>query len=232
MNEIERIIRNARHPVALTGAGISAPSGIPTFQGKWKGRPIRDFLSREFFDSHTEEFFELFITMCGWCDKEPNEAHRALAALGIPVITQNVDGLHEKAGTKTVYPLHGTLRTVHCAKCGKKRSAKEFADELRPCYEANDMNAVRKKLHCPECGGDMDVDVVLYGDNIRNLYEAIELSSNADVMLVIGTSLSTYPAAALPDIAHKRGARVIVINDDCVSALKGILCADAEGEKA
>ncbi len=232
MNEIERIIRKAKRPVALTGAGISAPSGIPTFQGTWKGRPIRDFLSREYCNTHREEFFELFVEMCGWCDKEPNAAHRALAALNIPVITQNIDGLHEKADTREVYPLHGTLHTVHCAKCGRKTNASEFAAALRPLYKKNDMQAVRSMLNCSHCGGRIETDVVLYGDNIQNLYEAIALSEKADVMLVIGTSLTTYPAAALPEIAHKRGARVIVINDDCISALKGIPCTDDEGEKA
>ena len=222
MNEIERLVREAKNPVALTGAGISAPSGIPTFQGKWKNKPIRDFLSRDYFYADPEGFFELFVEMCSWCDKEPNAAHRALAALDIPVITQNVDGLHQRANTRVVYPLHGTLHTVHCSKCKKKSSAAEFAEKLRPLYQKNDMQAVRKMLKCPHCGGWMDTDVVLYGDNIQNLYEAIALSEKADLMLVIGTSLTTYPAAALPEIARRRGARVIVINDDCIKALEGI----------
>ena len=222
MNEIERLVREAKHPVALTGAGISAPSGIPTFQGLWKGKPIRDFLSRDYFNKHREEFFELFVEMESWCDKEPNAAHKALAALGIPVITQNIDGLHEKAGTHVVYPLHGTLHTVHCAKCGAKQSAKALADVLRPLYATGDIKAIREALRCPRCGGSIDTDVVLYGDNVQKLYEAIEQSEQADLMLVIGTSLTTYPAAAMPDIARKRGARIIEINDDCIKALEGI----------
>lgn len=231
MNEIESIIRKARNPVALTGAGISAPSGIPTFQGLWKGKPIRNFLTRTYRNECPEGFFEMFIDMCQWCDKAPNDAHRALAALRIPVITQNVDGLHEKAGTRDVYPLHGTLRTVHCTKCGKTLLSSEFAAELRPLYEKGDLQAVRDKLKCAECGGDIDTDVVLYGDNIHHLYEALRLCEQVDVMLVIGTSLVTYPAAALPDIARRRGARVIIINDDCVTALKGIPYTADNGEE-
>lgn len=222
MNEIEQLVRAARRPVALTGAGISAPSGIPTFQGSWKGEPIRNFLTRDYFLTHRIDFFELFVEMQGWCDKEPNAAHKALAALDIPVITQNIDGLHEKAGTRIVHPLHGTLHTVHCEFCGKSVLAKEFSDRLRPLYEASDRNAISEALKCPHCGGWMDTDVVLYGDNVHNLYEAIELSEHTDLMLVIGTSLTTYPAAAMPEIARKRGARVIVINDDCIKALEGI----------
>jgi len=222
MNPIEKLVREAKHPVALTGAGISAPSGIPTFQGSWKNQPIRNFLTRDYFHSDPIGFFEIFVEMVGWCDKEPNAAHKALAALNIPVITQNIDGLHEKAGTRTVYPLHGTLHTVHCTKCGRKTLAKDLADRLAPLYEANDEKAIREALKCSECGGWIDTDIVMYGDQVQNLYEAMRLAEQADLMLVIGTSLVTYPAAALPDIAKRRGARIIMINDDCVKALEGI----------
>ncbi len=222
MNEIEKLVREAKSPVALTGAGISAPSGIPTFQGNWKGRPIRDFLSRDYFRAYRESFFELFIEMESWCSTEPNEAHKALAALDIPVITQNIDGLHEKAGTRIVYPLHGTLHTVHCARCGKVQMADDFARMLRPLYETGNTKAVAEALRCPECGGFIDTDVVLYGDNIQHLQQAVELSEKADLMLVIGTSLTTYPAAAMPEIAREHGAKIILINDDCIKALEGI----------
>lgn len=222
MNEIERLVRDSKHPVALTGAGISAPSGIPTFQGNWQGEPIRNFLTRDFFLAHRVRFFELFIDMQCWCDKEPNAAHRALAALNIPVITQNIDGLHEKAGTKIVHPLHGTLHTVHCERCGRVQSAREFADTLRPLYRAGDTKAIEQALQCPCCGGWIDTDVVLYGDSIHHLSEAVDLSESADLMLVIGTSLTTYPAAALPDLAKQHGAKIVLINDDCVKALEGV----------
>lgn len=223
MNDIERQVREARCPVALTGAGISAPSGIPTFQGRWKGRPIRDFLTRDYFLMHREGFFELFVEMVGWCDKEPNAAHRALAALDIPVITQNIDGLHEKAETRRVYPLHGTLHTVRCSRCGKTQDARSFASVLRPLYEREDHKAISAALHCPHCGGWMDTDVVLYGDNVQHLSEAVEWSEKADLMLVVGTSLTTYPAAAMPEIAREHGAKIILINDDCITALEGIV---------
>jgi len=223
MNPIEEMVRNARKPVALTGAGISAPSGIPTFQGSWKGRPIRDFLSRDFRNRREKDFFELFVEMVGWCDKEPNEAHRALAALDIPVITQNIDGLHEKAGTRRVFPLHGTLHTVHCTRCGNIEPARAFAGRLAPLYACNDTKEISKQLLCPHCGGRMDTDVVLYGDNVQHLDEAIELSEQADLMLVIGTSLTTYPAAAMPEIAEAHGAKIVLINEDCISALEGIV---------
>jgi len=132
MNQIEKMVRAANNPVALTGAGISAPSGIPTFQGTWKGAPIRDFLSRDYFCMDYEGFFELFCEMVSWCDKEPNPAHKALAAMDIPIITQNIDGLHEKSGAKEVYAMHGTLHTVYCTRCRRRQNAAQWAAELRP----------------------------------------------------------------------------------------------------
>jgi len=223
MNRIENMVRMAKNPVALTGAGISAPSGIPTFQGTWKGQPIRDFLSRDYFCTDYVGFFELFCEMVDWCDKEPNPAHKALAALNIPIITQNVDGLHEKSGAKEVYPMHGTLHTVHCVKCGRRQRASELAAKLRPLYKNGDRAEILKALRCPHCGGGIDTDVVMYGDSVRYLNEAMELSRKADLMLVIGTSLVTYPAAALPKIARANGAKIVMINEDCVGALEGIV---------
>ena len=88
MNRIEKLVREAKKPVALTGAGISAPSGIPTFQGEWKDRPVRDFLTRRYYRAHPLEFFELYAEMVGWCRKPVNAAHLKLAEWGIPVITR------------------------------------------------------------------------------------------------------------------------------------------------
>lgn len=220
MTQIEKKVRAARNPVALTGAGISAPSGVPTFQGMWKGRPIRDFLSREYFETHRIEFFELYIEMVSWCRKEPNPAHRALAEWGLPIITQNIDGLHHKAGSREIYELHGSLRTLSCPKCGKVIDAQEFAEKLRKAYEAKDYRAVGECLRC-SCSGLWETDVVLYGDSVRHLEEAYELSAQTDLMLVVGSSLTTYPAAGLPDVARRHGAEVILINDDCVRWLAG-----------
>jgi NAD-dependent deacetylase len=161
--------------------------------------------------------------MVDWCDKEPNPAHKALAALNIPIITQNVDGLHEKSGAKEVYAMHGTLKTVHCINCKRKQNSSELAARLRPLYQRGDKEAIFEALRCPHCGGAIDVDVVLYGDGVHHLEEAMDLSRQADLMLVIGTSLVTYPAAMLPKIARANGAKIVMINEDCVGELEGIL---------
>lgn len=210
-------LSRAARPVALTGAGISAPSGVPTFQGHWKGRPIRDFLGRDYLERDPVGFFELYCEMEAWCDAEPNEAHLALARHGVRVITQNIDGLHQKAGSTRVIEMHGNLRRVFCPACGRLAPA-AFCETLRPLYAAGDRAGIEERLRC-RCGGRLDVDVVLYGDAVRGFETAVQLVEGCDLLLVIGTSLSTYPAAMLPDYARRNGAAVLVEDRDCVAAL-------------
>ena len=212
-------IRKARYPLALTGAGISAPSGVPTFQTCWKGRPIRNFLGRDYFRSDPVGFFELYCTMEQWSHAEPNLAHRALAAHHVPVITQNIDGLHQKAGSTKVIELHGNLHNILCPACGQVQAADVFCGALRPLYTAHDTQGVLRRLRCP-CGGMLDIDTVLYGDPVRGLGEAMDWLMASDLLLVIGTSLETYPAAALPRVARERGIRVLIEHRDCIAALE------------
>lgn len=219
MPEMLDALREAKRPVALTGAGISAPSGVPTFQTDWKGRPVRDFLGRDTYRHDPVEFFELFCSMEAWCRAEPNAAHLALAGLSVPVITQNIDGLHQKAGSKRVIELHGNLRRMICRSCGHRASAEDFCHALRPLYGVKDHNGILQAIQCPRCGARMDTDVVLYDDPVRGLEEAVDLLMDADLLVVIGTSLQTYPAAALPDIVRERGRRVLVEDHDCIAAL-------------
>lgn len=218
MNSIERRVKAAKHPVALTGAGISAPSGIPTFQGTWKGRPIRDFLSRDYFHSDPEGFFELYMDMVAWCRKPVNAAHKKLVEWGLPVITQNIDGLHTRAGSQTVLELHGTLSQVVCRRCGRRMDSEAFVEKIRPAFESGDRKAMRQAIKC-DCGKIFDTDVVLYGDSVHCIEEAWELAQTCDLMLVVGTSLTTYPAAMLPEVAARHGAEIIMANDDCIAQL-------------
>lgn len=226
MNKIEEKVKAARFPVVLTGAGISAPSGIPTFQdGTWKGRPIRDFLSRWVFDEYPVEFYELFIEMVGWCQKPVNAAHLKLAEWGVPVITQNIDGLHTRAGSKNVLELHGSLSRVICRYCGKTISSEEFVNTIRPAYESGDNEAKLQAITC-ECGCIYDTDIVLYGDRVHSIDQAYDLVEQCDLMLVVGTSLEVNPAASLPQIAWSHSAEIIMVNEDCVREL----AADNAGE--
>lgn len=212
-------IRQAKRPVALTGAGISAPSGVPTFQGSYKGRPLRSYLSRDYATQHPDAFWDLLCEMMQWSDAKPNAAHFALAALSVPVITQNIDGLHQKAGTERIIELHGSLQTLICRGCGLVVSAQERCKAHR--------EGASRQAFCDRCGQRLDTDVVLYGDDVRGLSEAATLVRDCDLLVVIGTSLETYPAAALPDLARQHGARVMIENDDCIAAL-----GNHEGENA
>lgn len=218
MNPIEKKVRAAKFPVALTGAGISAPSGIPTFQGSWKDRPIRDFLTRRYFKAHPEEFFELYMEMVGWCRKPVNAAHLKLAEWDLPIITQNIDGLHTRAGSRNIIEMHGTLSRVVCRHCGSVMDAEDFVEKIRPAYESGDKKAKNQAIRC-ECGKIYDTDVVLYDDSVHGVEAAWSLAEKCDLMLVVGTSLTTYPAAMLPEVAARHGAEVILVNDDCIRQL-------------
>ncbi len=211
-------LRKARRPVALTGAGISAPSGVPTFDIPWKNRPVREFLTRRYYRRDPYGFFELFCAMQAWTTAAPNAAHLALAAHGVAIITQNIDGLHQKAGSEDVIELHGNLRRILCPACGRVTPAADLCEDLRPLYAAGDRDAVLRRITCP-CGALLDMDVGLYDDAVRRLDEAAGRLMDADLLLVIGTSLQVYPAAALPDIARQRGTPLLIENTDCIAAL-------------
>lgn len=210
----------ARRPVALTGAGISAPSGVPTFDVLWKGKPVRDCLGRDFFKRDLIGFLDLLCNMEAWTRARPNAAHEALVRLGMPIITQNIDGLHQAAGASDVIELHGNLRNIVCRACGARKAARDTCGVLRPLLDAGNESAVLAAFTC-ECGHLLDVDVVLYGDHVRGLEAAIARIEACDLLVVIGSSLSTYPAALLPERARACGARVLIENGDCIAALCG-----------
>ena len=210
MSSLQKALEAARYPVALTGAGISAPSGIPTFDMSWKGQPVRDFLTRDYFTADPYGFFELFREMVKWGYKEPNLAHRALSHFDVSIVTQNIDSLHQKAGSRRVIEVHGNCKMLICRQCGN------IADSSRLLAEGT--QALRDAAHCDRCAKLFDIDVVLYGDSLRDWWGAVEEASKADLFLVIGTSLTTYPANQLPRMAQRNGAKQIHINEDCIGA--------------
>lgn len=180
--------------VAFTGAGISKASGIPTFE---ELGDIRDKLSRDFFESHPREFYNILNYMKQLSEKAlPNPAHLALAEYGIPVVTMNIDGLHKKAGSSKVIEVHGSLDYVFCGQCGERFG----------------YGAVEQSVHCPECSSLLQPNVVLYGDNIPLFYDAIDIMSEAEELLVVGTSFFTSTASHLVGLAQGAGVRVTTIN--------------------
>lgn len=207
--EFISVVENSNNIVFFGGAGVSTESNIPDFRSpdglynqKYK-YPPEHILSHDFFMTHTEEFFEFYRDkmLIPWA--KPNVTHKKLAALEKLgklrcVITQNIDGLHEMAGSKNVLNLHGTVYKNHCMKCG----------------EAYPMEYILESKGVPKCrcGGTIKPDVVLYGECLdeKVLEKSIIAISEAEVLIVGGTSLAVYPAAGLID--YFRGEKLILIN--------------------
>lgn len=208
---LNEIIKGSRRAVFFGGAGVSTESGIPDFRsadGIYMMNyryPPEEILSHTFFMCHTEEFFEFYRKHLCCKGIEPNAAHLKLAELeraGIltAVVTQNIDGLHTKAGSKTVYELHGSTLRNYCMKCGK-------------FYDADYVFSSCGVPKC-SCGGTVKPDVVLYEETLDadTVNGAIRAISEADTLIVAGTSLRVYPAAGF--IRYFKGNNLVIINRD------------------
>lgn len=198
--------------VAFTGAGISAESGIPTFRGKdglWKKFKVEELATPEAFFRNPKLVWEWYDWRRQLIAKaEPNEAHKILVKMeeefpDFFLITQNVDGLHQRAGSKKVVELHGNIWKVRCVDCGQ-----ESYDYRTPLPEI--------PPRCEKCGGLLRPGVVWFGETLPldALEEAYRLSREADIFIVIGTSGVVYPAAELPYVAKEHGAEVIEVNPE------------------
>lgn len=199
----------AKHAVFFGGAGVSTESGIPDFRSKdgWASRktdvPFETALSHDYFCSHTRSFFDFYFKAMA-TDAEPNAAHLALADFERAgkikaVITQNIDGLHQAAGSRNVCELHGSIHRNTCTRCGRR-------------FTLNELRA-RRPLPTCDCGGVIKPDVVLYGEALDDatVSHALEELSEADLVIVGGTSLSVYPAAGF--LRATRG-KIVLINKD------------------
>ena len=208
-NTLKRWIEQSRRIVFFGGAGVSTESGIPDFRGvdglyrRKYAYPPETILSADFFYNNTEEFYRFYREKMLVTDAQPNDAHRKLAqweAQGklLAVVTQNIDGLHQKAGSKRVYELHGTIHKNRCLRCGK-------------IYDAAYIQACEGVPRCA-CGGTIKPEVVLYGESLdaQVLQDSVEAIAAADVLIVGGTSLTVYPAAGLIDAY--RGSRLVLVN--------------------
>jgi len=206
--DVAELLLTLKNCVVLTGAGISAESGIPTFRSKdglWEKYDPMVYASVEVFRRDPSKYWQIrgdFIR--NYDTYRPNAAHRALVELeqmGIVrrVITQNIDGLHRKAGSRRVVEIHGSLREIICQQCGKTYLAPNIPEGNPP--------------HCG-CGGVLKPNTVLFGEQLppEALEAAIHESSTCRVMLVIGTSAVVYPAAHLPAVAKQHGAKIVEIN--------------------
>ena len=209
--ELQKLIDAAQRIVFFGGAGVSTESGIPDFRSQdglyhqkypW---PPEEILSYTFFERLPEEFFRFYRDKMLPLDAEPNAAHLKLAELEragklTAVVTQNIDGLHTKAGSKKVYELHGSIWRNYCTRCGAFYSPEYIRDSSGI-------------PHCT-CGGVIKPDVVLYEEGLDEdvISGAVHAIRNADLMIVAGTSLTVYPAAGL--LRYFRGKNLVLINRD------------------
>lgn len=218
MDEIEQLsqwIRESRSIVFFGGAGVSTESGIPDFRsatGLYSMNyqyPPEQILSHRFFVHNTAEFYKFYRDKMLFLGAQPNKAHLALAELERQgklsgIVTQNIDGLHQKAGSRVVYELHGSVQRNYCQKCGK---------EFGPEYILNHKPIPR----CNRCGGVIKPDVVLYEEalNQETIQEVVKIIGKADLLIIGGTSLAVYPAASFIDLYQ--GNRMILINKTATS---------------
>jgi len=224
IKEIADLILNARYCVALTGAGISTESGIPDFRsvgtGLWETMDPMEALSTRTLVRNPKILYNLCFEMYEAGEKaEPNTAHKVLAKLqeqGLlkTVITQNIDNLHQRAGSKGVLEVHGSLQMGVCRKCGKKEPAKALIKKAR-----------EKKQMPPlcQCGGILKPDITLFGESLpQDFIFAQHEASQADLMIIIGSSLTVSPANYLPNLS----SNLVIINKEsthCDNAAKVVV---------
>ena len=207
---IKKIIQNANSVVFFGGAGVSTESGIPDFRGtgglytEENDTDPQEILTPEYMLHNPEGFYSYYKSSMLYPYAEPNDAHKILAKMEMDgkltsVITQNIDGLHQRAGSKNVIELHGTSLKNYCVKCGKS-------------YDLDYILECDGVPYCKDCGGFVRPDVVMYheGLNTRKFYDAEEAIYYADVLIVGGTSLTVQPAASLID--SYQGEHLIIIN--------------------
>jgi NAD-dependent deacetylase len=216
LDDAAELFRKAKRVVVLTGAGISTPSGIPDFRSEGSGLWSRDepleTASLNTFRIAPEKFFHWFRPLANQIfHAQPNPAHTALAEFEQAgyqntIITQNIDGLHQKAGSKQVVEMHGTLRTLSCTQCYKKFPSEEF---LKPFIENGTLP------YCINCNGLLKPDVILFGEQLPQAawQTAQRATRQCDLMLVAGSSLEVLPVAGLPIQALDHGAHLIIINN-------------------
>ena len=211
VNELQKLVDKSQNIVFFGGAGVSTESGIPDFRsvdGLYNQKydyPPEEILSHTFFERHTDEFYRFYRDKMLCLDKKPNKAHLKLAELEkagklSAVVTQNIDGLHQAAGSKRVYELHGSVLRNYCRKCRKFYTAEYIkeSDGVPKC----------------ECGGVIKPDVVLYEEGLDDsvVSGALNAIMQADLLIIAGTSLTVYPAAGF--IRYFNGDKIVLINRD------------------
>ncbi len=216
IEQLQKLIDDAKHIVVITGAGISTASGIPDIRSKNGAANNKDLLkkykysyetivSHSFFMNHTDEFYRYYKEQMIFKNAKPNIAHEYLAKLeqrkDITIITQNIDGLHTVAGSRNVIEFHGSTQRNTCMDCGEK-------------YSLEYVMSHKGVPLCGRCGGIIKPDVVLFEEGIdyQAIHDSVKATEHADLLIVIGSSLVVYPAAGIPN--YFNGNNIVIINRD------------------
>ena len=210
IEKLQQMIDESDHIVFFGGAGVSTESHIPDFRStdglyhQTYKYPPEVMVSHTFYTQHTEEFYDFYKNKMIFLDAKPNKAHLKLAEMEqagklSAIVTQNIDGLHQAAGSKNVFELHGSVHRNYCQKCGK-------------FFDVNYVVNAKGVPYCDECGGIIKPDVVLYEEGLDSnvIDRSIRAISEADTLIIGGTSLVVYPAAGFID--YFRGKHLVVIN--------------------
>ncbi len=229
VKKLKEWVDSSQRIVFFGGAGVSTESGIPDFRStgglyhqEWKFPP-EIILSHTFYESNPEEFFRFYRAKMLSPEAKPNAAHLKLAeweAQGklTAIVTQNIDGLHQAAGSKTVYELHGSVHRNHCQRCGK--------------FHGLDFIMTTAGIPRCQCGGTVKPDVVLYEEGLdqQTISDSVEAIARADMLIIGGTSLNVYPAAGL--INYYRGRKLVLLNKSPVARdlSAGLVITDPIGE--
>lgn len=206
IDKLTDAIKNAKRITLFSGAGMSTDSGIPDFRsetGLYKNnKHAEEIISHSFFMENPKEFYEFYKEKMIFKDALPNYGHKFIADLqdvkDVTVVTQNIDGLHQRAGNKKVYELHGSIHRNYCMKCHK-------------FYTLEDILNKGDAPYC-DCGGLIKPDVVLYEESLdsKTINDSVDAIANCELMIILGTSLNVYPAAGL--IKYFRGNTLAIIN--------------------
>ncbi|KXH87123.1 NAD-dependent deacylase [Sporosarcina sp. HYO08] len=205
---LTKLLKNAKRTIVYTGAGMSTESGLPDFRsakkGLWEVEDPSQVASTDALNRDVERFFQFYRKrVLGVKDCQPHEGYRILAdweKQGVirGIITQNVDGFHSVAGSQNIMELHGTLQQIHCQSCGQTYSNDRYEEEVFYC----------------ECGGKLRPSVVLFGEGLPEepFMKAIHESEQADLFIVLGSSLTVSPANQFPILAKDSGAKLVIVN--------------------
>lgn len=217
-SEFVKILDSSKKTSVFTGAGVSTLSGIPDFRGKggvythdYDGMSVEEILSIDYFYSHPDIFYRWAESV--WYhleDYEPNIVHYTLAKMEekgmLPggIFTQNIDFMHQRAGSRKVYELHGSARSAYCTNCNAYYTYEQIAPVVRN----------GEVPRCRSCGGLIKPDIVFYGESLSSdvLKRAEITFSQADLTLVLGSSLTVYPAAAFPQLTRYSGGKIVIVN--------------------